>query len=413
MKQLHVLKNSNVLKLWIGSLGSGFGTWVFNIALLLFIADINMSGGLISGLMISTMIPYIVFGPRAGQIIDRKKKKTVLILSDILRFVFILILIPVVNMQAALSNGFIVIVIYIINFLSATAGVFFSPARKCVIPLISEKDQIQSVNSLMAMLGSVTLVLGPAVGGILTLVLGIQGVFLLNAVSYIVSALLIFFMKFDEDKDLSTATNKEKKKFFEGLYAINNQPDIQFYVYSAVIRAVLIGVMNISFIFIASAVFSNGKDSVSLLYSALGLGLIIGSMLIGNIKWKNNGRRLYLIVVCSNAFFSLFYASSQLWIVVLVSLFIIGISDGFQMVILNTSIQNQFRKNQLGVIFSTSDAFTMCAQLFSLCIGGILIDIYNPRVIITLASILTISSTLILYFYTNKSEKLTGEQFNE
>jgi predicted MFS family arabinose efflux permease len=75
---------------------------------------------------------------------------------------------------------------------------FFEPARNSVIPNIVEREDVVVANTLSSTTWSVNLMLGATLGGVVAALLGRDAVFLLNAVSFIVSAALIWRMRFAE-----------------------------------------------------------------------------------------------------------------------------------------------------------------------------------------------------------------------
>ncbi len=200
MRYLEVLKNKNFRLLWMGQLCSGLGDWIYSIAMLIFIADLKFSGMIISGLLIVRMLPFILIGPLVGNYIDGKKRKKVMFYSDIIRMflVILVILLAYAKFKNMLSTNVILILIYLIALISAFVGTFFSPARVAIMPKLVKQDELKVVNSFISMSNSITLILGPAFGGILVSLLGLTGVFWLNAATFLFSAICIWRIKFDE-----------------------------------------------------------------------------------------------------------------------------------------------------------------------------------------------------------------------
>src|SRR6202165_4381237 len=75
---------------------------------------------------------------------------------------------------------------------------FFEPARNAVIPNIVEREDVVVANTLASTTWSVNLMLGATLGGVVAALLGRDAVFLLNALSFLVSAALIWGMRFAE-----------------------------------------------------------------------------------------------------------------------------------------------------------------------------------------------------------------------
>lgn len=412
MKYFKILKNRNFRLLWMGQLCSGFGDWVYSIALLITLANLKFTGLVIGGSMIIRMLPFILIGPLAGNYIDGKKRKTVMIYSDLLRMVLAasMVLMVLAQNQHWLANGWIVVLIYLISFCSAMVGTFFNPARGALTPNLVEKDDLLIVNSFLSMSNSITLILGPAFGGVLVSLLGVTGVFWLNAATFLFSAVCIFLIKVEEAPKKSGAV-------FEGLWAryskgwriIHADALIAWYTYTSAIRSLIVGVINISFIFVAQHVFPTGREALGWLYSALGLGLLIGSFAIAMVRTKIADKYLYAAAIGANAILSIFYIHSTLWYFSVLALFIVGFSDGFQMVLFDSTIQKRVEPANLGKVFSGGYALILSVQLLSMALGGWLFDVLDYRVIIDIAAACVLLFSLFSFLMYNPKIKAKVE----
>jgi len=75
---------------------------------------------------------------------------------------------------------------------------FFEPARSSVIPNVVEREDVVLANTLSSTTWSLNLMIGATLGGAIAALLGRDAVFILNALSFLVSALLILRMRFVE-----------------------------------------------------------------------------------------------------------------------------------------------------------------------------------------------------------------------
>src|SRR5438094_5362594 len=75
---------------------------------------------------------------------------------------------------------------------------FFEPARNSVIPNITAREDLIVANTLASSTWSVNLMIGAVLGGLVAAFLGRDAVFVLNAISFLLSALLIRGMRFEE-----------------------------------------------------------------------------------------------------------------------------------------------------------------------------------------------------------------------
>jgi MFS family permease len=122
---------------------------------------------------------------------DRVKRKYVMIAADLVRFVIVL------SMLLVRSRSMVWLV-YPLLVAETTMAAFFEPARSAVIPNISEAGEVLVANTLSSATWSVNLLIGASVGGVVAAFLGRDAAFVLNALSFLTSALLISGMRFAE-----------------------------------------------------------------------------------------------------------------------------------------------------------------------------------------------------------------------
>jgi predicted MFS family arabinose efflux permease len=82
--------------------------------------------------------------------------------------------------------------------LETLLAAFFEPARSSVVPNITEREDVILANTLSSATWSVNLLVGASIGGVVAALLGRDAVFVLNALSFLASALLIRGMHFNE-----------------------------------------------------------------------------------------------------------------------------------------------------------------------------------------------------------------------
>ena len=161
---------------------SSAGTWMYNVALVVFVYDRTQSSAWAATATALRMAPTVLFGAFGGVVADRFERRTVMITSDLMRTALQLGLALV-----AWRSGPPALAVAL-AFLSSTAGTPFRPAGGAMTPLLVGADDLAAANSLLVTIDNVALIVGPAIGGVL-LVAGSPGVaFLLNALSFLASA---------------------------------------------------------------------------------------------------------------------------------------------------------------------------------------------------------------------------------
>jgi MFS family permease len=137
------------------------------------------------------VLPQTFAGPTAGVVNDRLSRKAIMIGSDIARF-FVVLGMLLIRTPA------MVWLVYPLLLLETIGAAFNEPAHSAVIPNLVEERDVLSANAIGSITWSFCLSVGSALGGVTAVLLGRDAVFLLNAVSFLVSAWLIRRMQFEE-----------------------------------------------------------------------------------------------------------------------------------------------------------------------------------------------------------------------
>lgn len=190
-----VLRNNpEFRKLWLSQIVSSAGDWVNRIAILALIGTLGGPeigtglGALFAVEFALRLIPSALFSPLAGAIADRLPRRTVMIITDILRAVIVL--------------GFLFVdeahelpLLYGLLFAQMSVGIFFDAARSASVPNTIAKEDLQIAYTLSAATWSIMLALGAGLGGLLLNAVGLAGVFIIDAATYLVSAVFVVWLR--------------------------------------------------------------------------------------------------------------------------------------------------------------------------------------------------------------------------
>jgi MFS family permease len=183
--------NASFRRLWIAQIVSENGDWFYTLAIYSLLLDLTGKASSVALALVLQVLPHTLLGPLAGMVNDRFSRRKIMIVSDLLRMVI------VACMLLVRSRGS-VWVIYPLLFLETVMVAFFEPARSAVIPNIVAENDVIVANTLSSATWSFDLAIGSVLGGLVAAWLGRDTVFLLNALSFAVSALLISRMRFVE-----------------------------------------------------------------------------------------------------------------------------------------------------------------------------------------------------------------------
>jgi MFS transporter, DHA3 family, macrolide efflux protein len=180
-----VLRIPAYRRLWLGQLVSEAGDGLTNLALLLLVNHLTGSTAAIAAMAICLAIPPLTIGLFAGAYVDRADRRQIMLASDLLR--------------AGTVLGFVLVgsadmlwLLFLLAFVQASVGTFFTPARGAVVPKVVPAQGLLAANSIAQATRVIAGIVGAGLAGVIVGVLGtFWPAFVLDAASFLVSFALI------------------------------------------------------------------------------------------------------------------------------------------------------------------------------------------------------------------------------
>ncbi len=369
---LPVLSNQRFLILWGGQIFSQLADKVF---LVLTIAIISSQFQLpnqpiskwVSPIMIAFTIPAILFGSVAGVYVDRWSKKSVLVISNLVRGILVLALPALLwgsqgqVIMNQLPLGFVLMLL--ITFAVSTFTQFFAPAEQAVIPLIVKDRHLLAANSLYTTTMMGLLIVGFAIGEPLLALadrLGVKaglpvdlGKEILVGGAYAIAGIILIALTTGEKEQEQT---KEQPHIWQDI-----KDGINYLGQNRRVRNALIQLVILFSIFAALAVLAVSMadhipqldaDQFGILLAAAGVGMGGSAAILGNKGQQFDRARLSFIgsVGVSAALVGLSFASQNLWLA-LVMTTLLGAFAALVGVPMQTTIQSQTPVDMRGKVF--------------------------------------------------------------
>ncbi|MDS0527429.1 MFS transporter [Clostridium sp. SHJSY1] len=178
------------LILWQGQLVSTLGDAAYSIALGFWVLEVTGSTALMGMLMAASTLPGVLMSPFAGVLVDRYKRKNLLILMDLIRGLSIMVI------SIAAFKGMLAIwEVFAAGIILSICGAVFRPGVNSSIPDIVPISKLEGANSMLSMATSGSNMIGNVAGGFLFQSLGAPILFLFNGLSYLFSGASICFVK--------------------------------------------------------------------------------------------------------------------------------------------------------------------------------------------------------------------------
>lgn len=222
MRELFRIRDYRLL--WTGQAVSNFGDAITNLALLLTAQRLTGSVAAVATTAIAVALPTLLFGLVAGAYVDRWNRKRVMIVSDLFRSGFVLLFLLV-------TTADLMWLLYVVAFIQASLGTFFTPAKSAYLPRIVGTDQLLAANSVSQMTQIVAGLAGTAAAGIVAASFEtLSAAFITDAASFLVSLAAIAAIR--------TSADPERTEAVESIWA-----DVRTGLAVATHSRVLIGVM--------------------------------------------------------------------------------------------------------------------------------------------------------------------------
>jgi MFS family permease len=206
-------RHGDFLKLWSGQTISQVGSQVSALALPL-AAVIVLDASAFEVAMLGTVefLPFLLFALPAGVWVDRLRRRPILIVTDLLRGLF-LASIPVAYLFDALT----IWQLYAVGFLVGICTVFFDVSYQSYLPSLVRKDQLVEGNSLLEVSRNAAQIGGPGMAGLLVGAITAPYAVLVDAVSFLGSAGLLATIRIEEQPPPATEKPSMRRELREGL----------------------------------------------------------------------------------------------------------------------------------------------------------------------------------------------------
>ncbi|WP_333510902.1 MFS transporter [Thermoanaerobacterium saccharolyticum] len=396
------LSNSNFMLYIIGYVISGIGTRLTTIAISSKILYLTNSGLSLSATLMLEGIPSFLLGLFAGNVVDKMRKKNILMILYIL-FAF-------TSFGLIFAND--MSLIYIISFINGILTSFEYPARSSIVPLLVDKDHLLEANSIRSSLSSVNMIVGYSIGGIIVSIFGNDVSFLIDSLTFIIIAILIAFIKTDE----KAQEEKSENIFDDVSKTISNivseiKQGIGFIKGSMVIRQVinlnllstLIISMQTPLVYIFVKDYLGGEKLLAarsgILFSLAGVGGVIGGILINSIGKKFNNISIMTTVLLFDGITLIAFSNSKIFLLSSILFTFLGVIFVVFETLTDTIIQENTNDDNRGKVYGFLGSLVDPLSIISLGIGGALTSVFSAKVIFILCGIAEITVALIYKTY--------------
>ena len=401
-------RNHNYRNTWIGQVVSEIGDHFNNVAVFGLVLAQTHNGMVVTGVMLARAIPAILAGPLAGVLLDRFDRQRMMIASDLVRAVVALGFVFTVDR----TNTWL---IYLLSGLLMLASPFFTSGRAAILPSIATREELHTANSLTQTTQWTTLSLGAFLGGAAVTQFGFRLAFVVNSLSFLVSALCIsrLFLPGRGFRPPRTSVTESEvvrpwHEYVEGLRYMRSRPLILGIGMIAVGWATGGGAAQILFSIFGEMVFHRGPAGIGTLWGCAGIGLLIGGAIaykIGpRLSFRNYKRAIVICYICHGGSYIVFSQMRNFaWALFFIALSrtAVAVSSVLNMTQLLRNVADGYR----GRVFSTIESVQWSVMMVSMTLAGIASQHWDPRTIGAIAGVLS-STTAIFWGWAHLTGRL-------
>jgi DHA3 family macrolide efflux protein-like MFS transporter len=365
--------------IWLGQLMSMMGSGLIGFALGVWIYAETGQATPFAMTALFSILPRILLSPITGAVSDRWNRKRIMLIADSLSGVATL-----VTAVLLLTGRMEIWMVYTIAFFESIFASFQQPAYSASIVLLVPKSQLTRANSLIQMGQAIETILTPVLAGALIATIGMQGIIIIDAVTYLIAVCTLIFVSIPQPEKTSAPEGGKTSLFsdiaFGWRYLVERRGLLGLTFYFASVNFFL----NICGVMIGPLILSFGTAaSLGVAQTVMGAGMLAGSLLMsvwGGPKKKKIDAVFAFILLASLGFVvagvqpTLLFISIGTFILVFFIPFASGPSSAISAAKVAPDVQ--------GRVAATRSMISQSMMPIAFLLSGILADhVFNPLLV--------------------------------
>ena len=368
-------------RLWIAQAISNFGDWFGLLALYALVQRYSDSEFLLGLVIIVKMLSLAFFSPIAGYLTDRFNRRILMIICDGGRALSLLLML-LVQQESLLWLA------YALTGFQMMLSAIFEPAKTASIPNVAPPERLVDANIISTATWSIIFTTGMAIGGFATEWIGVEGVFILDAFTYLVSAWFIYRAVIPQEARRSNYVEGQKKpSIWEDIrqnigtdivLGIRYLRDNHHILRPAVAKGtstIFLGGLVYMLVLVSDSILQMGSIGLGLLYAARGIGTGIGPVIA---RQHFTDERQWVVVMGASIALSgamyLVVGLTQVWWMMFVFVLLAHAASGANWVTSTVLLQKRSEDNFRGRVFSTEWLLFTLGNSLSVVVASVLLE---------------------------------------
>lgn len=375
------------------------GIWVRNFAVLLFVME-HTDGDpfAVSMISVAEFAPIFIFSFIGGTFADRWRPKRTMVWCDILSALSVFAVLVTLMMGTWQ-------VVFFATLISAILSQFSQPSGMKLFKMHLPEDQIQAGMSVYQTIFAVFMVLGPILGTFAFQAFGINISIAITGIAFLLSAAALAFLPQDHKIDKGSQTSSLLLDMRSGIKYVLNKKELSLLGICFLAAGLGIGFIHPLSIFLVTEQLGLPKENLQWLFTANGIGMIIGGAGVMIFAKKVAPQKLLIFGMLANAVgLAVMGLSTNLWLT-LGAEFLNGLMLPCIQIGINTMILQRTEADFIGRVNGILSPLFTGAMVITMSAAGILKEQFSLVVIFESAAAMFIIGLLfILPIYNLKVE---------
>lgn len=397
-KTFSALRFRNFRLFWTGQSLSLIGTWMQNIGQAWLVLKLTNSSFLLGLSVTVQYLPLLFLSVFAGSIVDRFRKRQVVIITQSSMAVLALIM-GILTVTGVIQYWHVLVLAMFMGL----ATTFDVPARQSFMIYLVGRDDLMNAISLNSAIFNMARLIGPAIAGLLIAKVGIAPTFFLNSASFLAVIGGLLLIDVDGSPGASVAKNIfESMK--EGLRYIRNNE----VVFNVISLLAILSLFSINFSVLiplfAKLVLHQNAAGFGFLMSSMGLGALTGAIFVAFISRYGPKNSIIAAGALIMTLFQIVLSFTQTFHAAVAALFITGLGVIMFTASSNTAVQLNTPDELRGRVMSVYALVFLGVTPVGSFLAGSIASLTGTRIAIFAGAAAGLAAALVFY------KRITGKK---
>lgn len=362
-----------------GQVVSVSGTWMQRVAQAWLVLEITGSGAAVGAITAVQFLPILVLATRGGLVADRMDKRRLLYLTQSLAAAIaltlgVLVLTDIVELW----------MVFALALALGLVGSVDNPTRNSFVMEMVGRSRLANAVALNSVLVNSARVVGPAIGGLLIVTVGIGWCFVINAVTYLVFITAVSFMR-DDDIERPEPERRQRGQLRDALRYLGQNPVLR----ATLVMSAVIGIFSYEFEVVlpllARFTFGGDADTFGSMFAAMGVGAVVGGLYVAT-RGRTSPRAIVAAASAMAISIGATAIAPNVW-VTHITLVMVGLSASAFLTLSNSVLQLESEPRMRGRVVGMRATAVLGARPIGAPIVGWIGEFLGPRYALGLGAV--------------------------